>query len=902
VALVPGTRLGAYEIAALIGVGGMGEVYQATDTNLKRTVAIKVLPEGLTLDLDRLARFRREAQVLAALNHPNICTIHEIDESDGHPFLAMEFLEGTTLKDRLHGRPFPLESLLAIATQIADALDAAHAKGIVHRDIKPANIFVTARGHAKILDFGLAKLEQSPAGGSATGVSQLATAGVSHEHLTSPGTALGTVAYMSPEQALGQDEVDARSDLFSLGVVLYEMATGRLPFQGNTSAAIFNAIINKAPVAPGRVNPDLPLDLERIIVKALEKDRKLRYQSAAEIRADLARLKRDSESGRTAAVPAADSAQRQRRLAWPWIAAAIALLAAVTSVAVWRSLSTEASTAPIMRFGLTLPAGERLSRSPGVAISPDGRHVAYVGTDGSVTRLFIRPLDSAQAIRIERSEGANDPFFSPDNQWLGFQVGDEIRKVPIAGGAPIIVTTGARRSSGQSSGVGAAWAGRSIIFGLDSGLARVLDSGGAATPLTRREAGEGVHGSPVWLATSETVIFQSSGSIIAQQPGTGSRRMLIDDGASPRYLPSGHLVYGRLGTLFVVPFDAASVAVTGPPVPVVEDVLHTGYTAVGYTAYYDVSATGSLVYVTGPALSGPGAESAAHRRLVWVSRNGLEQPLPAAAREYSRPRLSPDGLRVALEIGPQTWVYDITNDTLSRLLLESANNDSPVWSPDGARIAVRVSPPAPASGALVWQTADGSGAREELAPGGFVPQHFSPDGQFLASQRGNPKTLRDIWVLSLKDRKVTAVVQSAKTDVAPRFSPDGRWLAYVSDESGRPEVYVQPFPGPGGKRQVSIDGGTEPMWNPKGGELFYRLGRKFIAVPVGMQQTFSAGKPVTLFEADYAASEFPLTSPGYDVSSDGQRFLVAKDVAPPPTQINVVVNWLEELKQRVATR
>ena len=305
------------------------------------------------------------------------------------------------------------------------------------------------------------------------------------------------------------------------------------------------------------------------------------------------------------------------------------------------------------------------------------------------------------------------------------------------------------------------------------------------------------------------------------------------------------------------------------------------------------------MYVTGPALSGPGAESAAHRRLVWVSRNGLEQPLPAAAREYNRPRLSPDGRRVALEIGPQTWVYDITNDTLSRLLLESANNDSPVWSPDGARIAVRVSPPAPASSALVWQTADGSGAREELTPGGAVPQHFSPDGQFVAYQTANPKTLRDIWVLSLKDRKVTAVVQSAKTDVAPRFSPDGRWLAYVSDESGRPEVYVQPFPGPGGKRQISIDGGTEPMWNPNGGELFYRLGRKFIAVPVGLQPTFSAGKPVTLFEADYAASEFPLTSPGYDVSHDGQRFLVAKDVEPPPTQINVVVNWIEEVKRRV---
>ena len=435
-----GDTVSHYRILEKIGGGGMGVVYRAEDTRLGRSVALKFLPDDVGQDRQVLERFKREARAASALNHPNICTIHEIDESDGHPFLAMEFLEGTTLKDRLHGKPFPPESLLEIAAQIADALDAAHAKGIVHRDIKPANIFVTARGHAKILDFGLAKLEQTPGSDPAAGMSQLATTGVADEHLTSPGTALGTVVYMSPEQALGQDEVDARSDLFSLGIVLYEMATGRLPFQGNTAAAMFNAIINKTPVAPGRVNPDLPLDLERIIVKALEKDRKLRYQSAAEMRADLARLRRDSESGRTAVVAAAASPQRERSLAWPWIAAAIALLAGVGGVAVWRSLSTDASTTPIMRFGLTLPPGERLSQAPGVAISPDGRHVAYVGTDGSVTRLFIRPLDSAQAIRIERSEGATDPFFSPDNQWLGFQVSDEIRKVPIAGGAPITVT------------------------------------------------------------------------------------------------------------------------------------------------------------------------------------------------------------------------------------------------------------------------------------------------------------------------------------------------------------------------------------------------------------------------------------------------------------------------------
>jgi serine/threonine-protein kinase len=305
------------------------------------------------------------------------------------------------------------------------------------------------------------------------------------------------------------------------------------------------------------------------------------------------------------------------------------------------------------------------------------------------------------------------------------------------------------------------------------------------------------------------------------------------------------------------------------------------------------------VYVSGPALSGPGAETAAHRRLVWVDRNGLEQPLPSAARQYSRPRLSPDGSRIAVEIGSHTWVYDIRQDTLTRLLLEPGAIDSPVWTPDGRRVVVRIVP-APGPGMIVWKNADGSGAAEELSRGGGVPQHFSPDGRLLVLQRNTDKTLRDVWVLSLDDRQMMPVVQSPRTDVAPRFSPDGRWLAYVSDESGRPEVYVQPYPGPGGKRQVSLDGGTEAMWHPNGRELFYRLGRRFIAVPIATEPTFSIGKPQTLFEADYAASEFPLTSPGYDLSVDGQRFLVAKDVEPPPTQINVIVNWVDEVRRRLA--
>jgi serine/threonine-protein kinase len=736
------------------------------------------------------------------------------------------------------------------------------------------------------------------------GVSQLVTGIVDATHLTSPGTALGTVAYMSPEQALGQDELDSRSDLFSLGVVLYEMATGRLPFSGNTSAAIFNAIISKPAVAPGRVNPDLPVELEQVIVKALEKDRKLRYQSAAELRADLARLKRDTDSGRAVsasiAVPGARATRSWISARWISAVAALILGAVVAGTAAW-TLKPAPPSQPlqVMRFTVPLKSDERLLAPntvpvpSSVAISPDGKSIAYIVTRGGTqTQTYLRALDSPESRLVPGSEGGIAPTFSPDGQWIALARGGagSLFKVPINGGPPVNLGVPTAFNS-------ASWgADGTITLGSTSGLQQMPDNGGVPRPLTHLRATEGNQRMPSGLPRGRGVLFESGTGtgqygISLLVAATNEYRDLIPSGNAPRYSPTGHLIFAQAGTLFAAPFSLDTLTTTGDPTPVVRDVLQN---SAGFP-HYDFSANGTLVYVSGVAGTA--------RTLTWVARNGGEQPLAAPAREYDWPRLSPDGGRVAVEVGGQTWIYDTNRDTLTRLTFTGSQNDSPAWSADGLRVGVRSN--REGTGSIFWQMADGSGGEERLSTGAQVadtPGSFSPDGQFLAFFRTDPKTQRDIWVISLKDKKRSPFLVTPATEGAPRFSPDGRFIAYVSDESGRPEIYVQPYPGPGGKWQISTDGGIEPLWNPTGRELFYRIRNRVMAVPITTQPTFSAGRPSMLFEGEYLASPFPATGVTYDVTRDGQRFLMVKETPQASDiRINVVANWFEELKRLVPT-
>jgi serine/threonine-protein kinase len=889
-AIQPGIHVGPYEILSAIGAGGMGEVYRARDPKLGRDVAIKVLPEAFARDADRMARFQREAKVLASLSHPNIATIYGLEDSGSTRALVMELVEGPTLADRIKAGPIPVDEAVRIARQIADALEYAHERGIVHRDLKPANVKVTNDDTVKVLDFGLAKaLEGDPSS------FDISTSPTISRMATMQGVLLGTAAYMSPEQAKGRS-VDRRADIWSFGCVLYEMLTGKVAFPGESVTDTLATVIRAEPDW-SQLPAATPMRVRVLLQRSLQKDPKQRLRDIGDARISLDEVLYGAPEGS----PSLAAVERAARRPWPWLASALGLgliMAAIASLATWNLKPSPAPIPkPVTRFTVTLPPGQHLAGLPlpTLALSADGSQLAYVAAalQGGAQQIYVRAMDTGETKPIPGTEGAVNPFFSLDGQWLGFFAGGKLKKISVNG-------TVAQSLADAGNPRGASWGSKGTIVFCDvgSGLQQVSDAGGSAQPLAPDETAGPLHRWPELLPGSKEVVFSLPQGIAVRPMGTGQLQNLIQgqEGIMPRYAPSGHLVYGQSGNLMAVPFDLERLKVRGEAVPVERGVVGAA-TFFGDGVQYSISATGSLVYVAG-------TQQAAQSKMVWVSRNGAEQTLAAPARGYLLPRLSPDGQRLAVNVGDengnlQVWLYDLARDTLARFTFGAAGV-VPVWTPDGKRIAF-YSPTKEGQIRIFWQLADGSGGLEHLSNGNFdVPVSWSPDGQLLAfvTASGTPQ----IWVLRLSDRKAQAFLQAQTLAGGPQFSPDGRWLAYVSDESGRREVYVQPYPGPGGKWLISNEGGTEPMWNRNGRELFYRSGDKMMAVGITTQPGFAAGKPRQLFEGHYVRSSYSV--PTYDVSPDGQRFLMVKPVEQDqgaPTQINVVLNWTEELKRLVPT-
>ena len=906
-ALTTGTRLGPYEILAPIGAGGMGEVYKAKDTRLDRTVAIKVLPEHLAESPERKARFEREAKAISQLNHPHICTLYDVGEQDGLDFLVMEYIEGETLAERLKKGALPLDKALEYGTQIADGLDHAHRAGIVHRDLKPPNVMLTKSG-VKILDFGLARLiVEQP-------VSDASDAPTRQKDLTKEQAIIGTLQYMAPEQLEGA-RADARTDIFALGTVLYEMVTGKKAFVGKSQASLIAAILDSEPPAISELEPVTPPLLDRVVRKCLAKSADDRWQSAHDLRDTLTWI---AVGG---SLPTGTSERANWRQAIPWALATLAAGGALIAVAVWNLKPSPPPPAPAQFVITTPPEGPlRLTGSQtDVALSPDGTRIAYMtSTGGSEGRyLYVRDLDQLVATPLLGSERARSPFFSPDGEWVGFQVsggGDSnnLKKVSVLGGRSVTIC------QWTSPLLGVSWGpDDTIVFSTfaSEGLLRVAAVGGEPDELTTvdTEQGEVNHTWPEFLPGGDAILFNivtdrptDNNQIAVLSLNTGERNLVVAGGSNPHYVPTGHIVYGVDETLWAVPFDLDELTVTGDPVPVLEGVITKSSGAVNFS----VSGDGSLVYVSGTTAS------TTQSVLVLVDRKGRETPVTEITTDYLFPRFSPDGRHVAFAVAEtegsitdsrvdvDVWVIEVERGSRSRLTFEG-NNLFPTWSPDSSRVAFSVSKLGRADFYSV--PVDGSGLPEELfvRDGNQFATSWTSDGRGIAYYELNPDTGPDLWVLSLDgDPTPSPFLVSPAAERAGAFSPDGRFIAYVSEESGQDEVYVRPYPGPGGEVIISSGGGTEPVWARDGTELFYRKGDQILVAEVETERTFSARTATVLFEGRYEADRTPVGgNPNYDVSPDQQFVMVRRtgEGERESIQMNIVLNWYQELERLVPT-
>jgi eukaryotic-like serine/threonine-protein kinase len=909
-----GTRIGPYEIVAPLGMGGMGEVYRAADSRLKRQVAIKILPAALAADPDRLARFQREAEVLASLNHPHIAAVYGLEEvhgtESGHAgkALVMELVDGPTLADRIRQGPLPVHEAVAIARQIAAALEAAHEQGIIHRDLKPANIKVRDDGTVKVLDFGLAKLADAGARGTPSDLSNSPTITAAP---TGMGIILGTAAYMSPEQARGR-AVDKRTDVWAFGAVLYEMLTGHRAFDGEDVTEMMASVVKSTPDWSA-LPADTPPQVVTLIQRCLDKDRGARIGDIA-----VARFLLSEQSRSIPATPGASVPESRRRSTLPrWVrtAAAGTLCGVLTIVLVgWLQSDRPTVTAPLTRLQMSIAPAEQLPNSTSslfrpaataFALSPDGRQVVFAGRRGEVVQLYVRPLDAAIAKPLPGTEGAAGPFFSPDGVWIGFWAGKALKKVPASGGPPATIT--------EIAGLawGATWGDEgTIYYATDAGIYKISPEGGAPATVTTADGSKGErHVLPHVLPDEDDLLFTivanddwEKATITSVSLKGGDRRVLVTGGADARYVETGHLLYMKSGTLMAVAFDSDASKVAGTPVALVENVMHSMNTGNSDdetgAGQFAISKTGTLLYVEG------GLASLGAGTLTWVDRTGAARAVAAAAPAgFLGARLSPDGQKIAAAIrrersrATDVWVYDVARGAPTRVTFDGGA--FPTWAPDSRHLVI---------GTLKLINADGTGNAEPLLPEGKMrfPASWASGANALVYLQETENGSNGIWALPMSGAREPRLFLESRFQLwHPHLSPDGRWMAYVSNESGLSELYVQPYPGPGEKIRISVAGGFDPLWSADGRELFYRSFKadrtqQYFSASIRSAVPFRIDPPRLMFETK--PGEYDTTAPerSWDVTADGRRFLLTKAAQTsdrPVTLMQIVLNWADALKR-----
>ncbi len=881
--LTPGKTVGPYEIIEQAGAGGMGEVFKAKDTRLDRTVAIKVLPATVAANPDLRQRFEREARSISSLNHPNICTLYDIGHEDGQEYLVMEYLEGETLSDRVKRGAIPMEELLRIAQQIADALDKAHGQGLIHRDLKPANVMLTATG-AKLLDFGLAKIKISD--GHVEGAITQTTP------LTGTGTILGTLQYMAPEQLEGK-EADARSDIFAFGAVLYEMATGKRAFEGQSQASLIAGILERDPVSVTSVNPMTPPAFERLVKKCLNKDPESRWQSARDLADELRWI---AQSGSQVGMPAHVAARRKMRFRLAWVLASVTGVVALFFAYLW--FSREIPDPNLLRFKITTRTD--ISQVSWPCVSPDGQYLAFRASnpDGQ-SMIWIRPFNSLDSYPLAGTEGANRPFWSPDSKYLGYIVGrKQLKKVPAAGGpAQLICET--------DGGADGTWGSAGYIIydaGIGDSLFMVSASGGTpvALPGLDRDAGEVTHSWPWFLPDGRNYLFlaemnekaDAGGKYLLRIGNIDSREMttLFPVDARVQYCNPGYLVYFRDGILLAQRFDPDSHKILGEAVPLTDEV------GVGEAdrAEFGLSHEGTLAYQTNSSVT--------MSKLTWIDRTGEEVKQIGEPGTYDDIALSPDETRLAYSAfdGDQTdiWVYDLNRDVKTRITFSESRDITPLWTKDGNYVYYSNNE----SGTYRVFKKAANGLGEASLVFGDDTLHTavtsqSPDGRWLYGPR-----VRGNWDLVKFDSEDTAFVEvivgTPYTDRAAAVSPDGNYLAYRSTESGQSEVYVLDLREGGGRWQISSGGGRVPRWNVKGDELYYFTPNwDFVSVPVTLSPSFTVGKPVRLFNKQIVTEG--VGGNRYTETSDPDKFIMNLPLTSTGGgEFTVVVNWTKELENR----